>query len=208
MRQKRSELALLVGLMVLMGSATVQAISLGFVPPSQDVVRGSAVSVALVIADLGTDTVGSFDVVVSFDPAILSLDLVDVALGPFLGEPGLEAVTDVRFVPGIPERTFLNVFEVSLLLPAELETLQPSSFPLATFTFDTLRVGTSLLDITLNALGDANGDPLALSAPPRPSAITVQQEVTAIPEPSTWLLLAIGYVGLLGYGWRRHQRVA
>jgi hypothetical protein len=28
-------------------------------------------------------------------------------------------------------------------------------------------------------------------------------EISAIPEPTTWILLATGLVGLLGYGWRR-----
>jgi hypothetical protein len=208
MRQKLSGIVLLVGWLVLASSATVQAISLVFVPPSQDVVRGSPVSVGLVVADLGADTVGTFDVVVSFDPAILSLDLADITFGPFLGDPGLAAVTDVLFVPGVPELIFLNVFAVSLLSSAELTALQPSSFPLATLTFATLGVGTSPLGMTLNALGDANGDPLSLSAAPRPGAITVQQVVTVIPEPSTWLLLATGLVGRFAYGWWRRQRAA
>jgi hypothetical protein len=32
--------------------------------------------------------------------------------------------------------------------------------------------------------------------------------LAAVPEPSTWLLLVTGCVGLLGYGWRRRQRAA
>jgi hypothetical protein len=32
--------------------------------------------------------------------------------------------------------------------------------------------------------------------------------VAAVPEPSTWLLLATGLAGLLSYGWWRRQRTA
>ena len=54
MKQYRhSGIMLLVGLLVLGGSVTVQAISLGFTPPVQNVISGQPVSVALVITDLG-----------------------------------------------------------------------------------------------------------------------------------------------------------
>lgn len=51
----------------------------------------------------------------------------------------------------------------------------------------------------LLGMGDSvGGDPL--------SYFSAQLDITTleeVPEPSTWLLLATGLVGLLGYGWRR-----
>ena len=46
---------------------------------------------------------------------------------------------------------------------------------------------------------------LFLSAPPDPGEVVVG---VWVPEPSTLTLLALGTLGLLGYGWRRRKQVA
>lgn len=153
------------------------AVSLSFVPePSIPEV----LAVDIVISGLkagGPPSLGAFDLDVSFDPAVLSP--TDVTFGPFLGDPGLfEALTDFNFFPGV-----VDLAEVSLLSPADLDALQPASFSLAALTFDRIGVGDDRLAFSQVTLDDAFGN--------------------KIPEPSSLALFSIGAIGLLGYGWRR-----
>lgn len=179
---------------------TSQAITIGFDPVSQEVYVGSPADVELVISGLGNGTwpsVGIFDLDISFDPSIL-----DFASATF-GDPVLGDQLDIWDLGGNPMDAsitspgVLNIYEVSLDLPWDLDDFQADSFTLATLTFDTLAVGTSSLDISINALGDAWGDPL--------SADVLSGSISPIPEPSTMLLVSCGLVGLVGFR-RRFRR--
>jgi len=91
----------------------------------------------------------------------------------------------------------VNLFELSLDFPWDLDDFQADSFTLATLTFDTLAVGTSSLDIFVNALGGAWGDSL--------TADVQSGSISPVPEPATILLIGTGLFGL-GY-LKRKKRI-
>ena len=177
-----------------------RAIVIGFDPAAQTVAPGSMVDVALTISDLGDfapPSLGIFDMDVAFDPAIL--DPAIVVFGTELDLFGLGSIQDVVSVgPGV-----LNLFELSVDLPADLDALQAGAFTLATLTFDALAVGASPLNVAIIDLGDSFGDPL--DATVTGGSITVAQASTPIPEPSTILLFGVGLAGLGFFGWGRRR---
>jgi hypothetical protein len=160
----------------LLRASPALAISLELVPSSATVMAGDSLSVGVVISGLGgPPSVGAFDLTVSSDPAILSP--TGVTFGLFLGNPGLlEALTDFRFLAGLMEFA-----EVSLLLPSDLDDLQPASFTLATLSFTALASGTTMLAFSEITVDDAFGNLLLGKK---------------VPEPASLLLTASGLAGL------------
>jgi hypothetical protein len=179
---------LVAGLLVL-GAAPVQAVTLTLVGPGGSTLVGEIVAVDILISPPGlgsfaAPSLRSFDLDVSYDPS--HLGFVGVVFDVFLGTPGVQALTDAFAAGGV-----VDLAEVSLLSPAStLHALQPASFRLATLRFTALGEATSALAFTQTLLGDTSGAALGIDA------AQGTQVITAIPEPGTAGLLALGLFGL------------
>lgn len=188
-----SFLTLVFAVLLLSPPAIVKAAMISFDPLTQNVTAGSAANVALLITGLGEGqepSLGAFDLAVHFDHTIIafsSLSFGDPALGDQLDLGGVGSVSG--FDAGTPG--IVNLFEVSLDSPADLDSLQAGSFILATLAFNGLAPGASSLNISINALGDALGD--SLSAEIASGSINV-----AVPLPGAVWLLATALAGLAG----------
>ncbi|MGD9164918.1 MAG: cohesin domain-containing protein [Chromatiales bacterium] len=179
------------------------AVTISLVPISQEISVGSTTSMELNISDLGdysAPSLGAFLTEIVFDDSVLSFE--SVTYGALLGsaEPSLfetDIITTV--MPGS-----VSLDEFSFLSDFELDSLQPSSFTLATLSFTATAAGTSLFDFGLIDLSDAIGfsilDPTLETA-----SITVTPEHHTVPEPATYILMLSGLVGIMGLKCRRHK---
>jgi hypothetical protein len=152
---------------VLGGILFAGPISLQLIPGSQQVTAGHAVSTEVDIGGLGLPpSVGAFDLSVSYDTSLLSFTSVN--FGSLLGDVDMfEALTTSNLSHGV-----IEFAEVSLLTPAELDTLQVSNFSLATLTFQALNSGGAGFSFVTGVVDDAFGNKL-----------------TEIPEPRTLFLV-------------------
>jgi hypothetical protein len=188
-------------LFVLLGVLQIlPAASITLTPSSQSVDLGSQAVVSLDISGLGSGeapSVGAFDIDLSFDSSILALN--SVAFGdPLLGDQ-LDLFSLGSILGAAAGAGTVNVFEISLDFADDLNLLQADAFTLVTFTFDTLSAGSSLLGLTLNALGDADG--LSLDTTLTGAAVNVAAPPpppVEMPEPSAWATYALLLVGLAG----------
>ncbi len=175
-------------------TSAAHAIALSVNPISQNVLLGNSIGVTLDIAGLGdcsAPSLGVFDLDLNFDPTILAFNNVtfgDPALGDQLDLFGLGSLSAFDNTTS----GMVNLYELSFDLPDDLDTLQAGSFTLVSLTFDSLAGGISPLDISINSLGDALGDPLSATLENGSVA------VNPVPEPSTILLLVIGVMGIVG----------
>jgi hypothetical protein len=177
-------------------ASTAEPITIGFEPLVFET-AGEPVNVDLVVSDLESfmhPSLGAFDLTVSFDPGVLSV--VGTSFGPFLGNPDAGAAfLDATAVgPGA-----LNLVGISFLSGVELHLLQPESFVLATLTFNPVALGTTPLQLTVNALSNEVGESF-------PFVKTEQGTGNVIPEPSALLLVWTGLATLAAARrWRQRK---
>lgn len=167
------------------------ATTISFSPSSQSVNVGSTTTVDLIIYGLGdgaAPSLGTFDLDIGFDSSILSFN--SATFGNQLDLFGLGAINSVTLGVGT-----INLFELSLESVADLDSLQTGAFTLATLSFTAISDGSSPLSISVNALGDAVGDPL--QAELVAGNINSIRNVNAVPEPSILLLVGIGMLGMI-----------
>jgi hypothetical protein len=190
--------------------SNASAVILSLLPASQTASSGDSVSLDLVIDGLGNfapDSVGDFDVDISYDMTKLTFDSYN--LGGFLGDAVIWEAVDLSSgdwdLDGV-----INIGELSLLDanntsgPSDygpfLDDIQPSSFTLATldFTVNYLAEGSStIVGIeTVSALGDGYGmygSPLTLD---ESNDAVIRNPGVVVPEPSTLMLMLIGLIGM------------
>jgi len=136
---------------------------------------------------------GGFDLFIEYDPTILSL--VDVSFGdPNLGDQ-LAIGWGATYLSVSYSSNIENIFGLSFGPPGDLVNFQAPSFVIATLTFDTLRVGTSPLEIV-----DPN-PPIYMSRLSDEWGIALDFEresgsISPVPEPATFILIGFGLGGI------------
>lgn len=131
---------------------------LNVLPGSQlPAVAGGQVQVDIRISGLGIATspsLGTYDLSLHFDQTALAFD--HISWGNGLDIFGLGSLQDVISSAGL-----VDFFEASLDSVADLNSLQPSEFLLASLVFNGLTTGSSSISLSINALGDASGNSLS-----------------------------------------------
>lgn len=201
----------LLGLASFVVSAPATAISIDLVTTSQDVTVGDTLALDLFIRDLGDTTlpsVSTFDFNLGFDSTVLDfagLTFGDPVLGDLVDISGAaQEFTNLGVFDAIgfnePSSGVVNLFQVSLDFPQDIDTTQPDSFVLASLNFTALNAGINDFDLIVNALGDSLGDPLTLETVESSSIVVTdaisQPPAESIPEPAASWLSFLGFVGL------------
>lgn len=169
--------------------------SLSLQPISQTITANDFTDIELVISGLGgftSPSLAAFYAEINFDSSVLGFE--SVAYGPLLGDTDPSTFeTDILTTISTG---MVSLDEFSFLLDFELDALQPDTFTLATLTFKGLAAGTSPLSLTNVDLSDAAFPANSIIPTLENASITVNQAST-VPEPSMWLLMLVGLMGLL-----------
>ena len=184
--------------MALVLSNPASAISLSFDAQDSEIQVGDSVSIDIVVWDLGNYVIEAFDFFVNFDDSILDFasyslggGLGDLSLFDSQGDP-LEAgdwSTSPAYTPGSGQ---IHLSEFSWLDAGALTLLQGDSFTLATISLIGSGVGQSSLSFSSEIAGQFCGEDIPVSTGQG------SVDVSAVPEPSTYMLLGFGLLAMAG----------
>lgn len=181
------------------------AVTLEVVPSTSSANLGDPFTVDVIVSGLGdtaAPSLSTFDLDLLYDPVLFNY--TGVVYGPELGdEMAGEATTITTPGPGI-----VQLLELSILPPADLNANQPDSFTLLTASFTANVVGLGAFDVSVDNLGDENGAPLVVDAVTPATVDVVTGAPTDIPTLSQWgliLLAALLFVAA-ARGLRRVER--
>jgi len=185
----------LIASMLMLGSLSAGAFSIGFVPASGSHSVGGVFTVDLVLTGLETDgrLLSGFDIDVHFDPAILQLIAAfeGNALCDQSGGASCQGDGNSIFI-ATPGAGDVDVVDLSLLTDAQLTAQQGDHLTLATLQLRGIIPGASALTLLLNSMSGATGaggvDDLLVPGPDVANAsITITPSL--VPEPGSVLLL-------------------
>lgn len=191
-----------------------ESISLTLTPTKQEITIGEVLSLDIAIVDLGNllaPSVSTFDFDLSFDSNVLEfkeLTFGDPLLGDQIDLSGdARQFTELGIFDAVgfsePGPGVVNLFEVSLDFPQDLESEQPDDFVLATLDFTALYAGNNNFDLTVNTLGDSEGNPLALDAINNSSVLVTDTPSKSVPEPTASWLGLLSFLVVGGWGIRK-----
>ncbi len=190
-------------------AGTAFATSISVTPSFQAVLVGDLVQVKLDVADIPVNTaVAGYGFRLQYDPTILTFSSVS------FGDPALSTFLDYNQgynenYSTLPSYNAVHVFggASGILSKTELIALQPQDITLATFFFNAVAPGTSLLHVQPgieflegpNSSGSSGGPGFTSSSDIFHGSV----QVTAVPVPASLFLLASGLSALVGL--RRKQ---
>lgn len=179
-------------------------ITLAVDPIQASVAVGATTTIDLTISGLGAmspPSLSAFDLDLTFDPARVEISntLFGSSSAPFdqLDIGGAGSITQADQ----PSSGELHLVEVSLDSPSVLDSQQQASFVLAEIGLRGLQTGTTLLSLSVNTLGDSQGNPLSAAAVTGGTLSVTGTTVT--PEPASLTLLCSGIGVLLALVLRR-----
>ncbi len=140
-------------------SCSAAAVTIQAIPSANVVLKGESLSIAVVVSGLdglSSSSLGAFDLNLQFDPDMFGYN--GHTLGPGLGDGAAgESITDSSTGVGN-----LSVYQISLLVPSELNANQPATFTLFNATFDAMGSGAASFSLFPDSSpGDELGNPLS-----------------------------------------------